>query len=99
MAQITTVRTKYGFEYYIGSLCIARAKFVKRYSSPPGTWAIELTHMDHAETSFGSAALSQPVEMGLRDVFAYLNQRMNTPHPTPYERKKINADMFKEEPL
>lgn len=78
MPWINTRKTPYGFEYTVGTIPIARAKFVQR----DGGWQVQVATLEPTDRSHMDIAYRSDV-MPLKDVAAYLHARLERPMPTP----------------
>ena len=71
MSYINAVKTKYGFEYRIGSLTIARGK----WTTKNGEWVLRICHMGSEPDTYSHVA-DDGQTMPIKDVFPYLQSLM-----------------------
>ena len=80
MPWVDTRKTDYGFEYSVGTIPVARAKWVK---TGEGVWVVHVvtlapSDLSYVESQFDFAA------MPLNEVMAYVHNKLKKPMPTPY---------------
>ncbi len=81
MPWITTRKTRYGFEYSVGTIPVARAKWVN--VAEVGTqWQVQVATLTPSDTNH-TAAVFDIETMPLSEVMAYIHDRLARPEPAP----------------
>jgi len=79
MPWIDTRKTAYGFEYSIGTIPIARAKWVRTVDQG---WKLQVATLEATDRSHMDIAYHAEV-MPLNEVMKYLHARLERPMPAP----------------
>jgi hypothetical protein len=79
MPWINTRKTPYGFEYSIGTIPVARAKWVKTHE---GAWKVHVSTLAPSDFEYTEGQFDVAT-MPLNEVTAYLHKRLENPMPTP----------------
>ena len=79
MPWIDTRKTRYGFEYSVGTIPIARAKWVR--TGDQG-WKLHVSTLAPSDTGYISGQFDVET-MPLNEVAKYLHARLERPMPTP----------------
>lgn len=79
MAWIDTRKTDYGFEYTIGTIPIARAKWVRTAGE---SWKLHVATLGPGENSYTESGFDVET-MPLSEVTKYLHSRLERPMPIP----------------
>lgn len=77
MPWVDTRKTDYGFEYLVGTIPVARAKWRK----VDGAWQVEVFTL--AEGDAPMSSIFDTATMPLKHVTAYIHRRLEKPMPTP----------------
>ena len=78
MPWVNTRKTPYGFEYTVGTIPVARAKWVR----VDGKWQVQVATLEATDRTHMDIAYHAEV-MPLDEVTAYLHKRLENPMPTP----------------
>jgi hypothetical protein len=79
MPWIETRKTPYGFEYSVGTIPVARAKWVKTHK---GEWKLHVSTLAPSDRDY-TAGQFDVQTMPLSEVAKYIHQRLERPAPTP----------------
>jgi hypothetical protein len=78
MPWVDTRKTDYGFEYSIGTIPIARAKWVRVEEK----WKVRVVTLAPSDDGYASGQFDTET-MPLNEVMRYIHARLEKPMPTP----------------